>query len=56
MISSQFNAGKQWKDEKSSKLNPWPEHQSVKFTGSSPGPHLQHVKSSDYTKGQSFKM
>ncbi|XP_070284679.1 spermatogenesis-associated protein 31H1 [Myotis yumanensis] len=49
VISPEFNAGKQWQDEKSSKLNPWPELQSVKFMVSNPEPYLQGVNSSELT-------
>lgn len=51
VISSEFNTGKQGQDEKSCKLNPWPEHQSVQFMVSNPGPHLQHIKSSELCQG-----
>ncbi|XP_014402098.1 PREDICTED: uncharacterized protein C2orf16 homolog [Myotis brandtii] len=49
VISPEFNAGKQWQDEKSCKLNPWPELQSVKFMVSNPEPYLQGVNSSELT-------
>ncbi|XP_036119336.1 uncharacterized protein C2orf16 homolog [Molossus molossus] len=49
VISSEFNAGKQWQDEKSCKLNPWPELQSVKRVVSNPRPHSQGVNSSELT-------
>ncbi|XP_015421844.1 PREDICTED: uncharacterized protein C2orf16 homolog [Myotis davidii] len=49
VISPEFNAGKQWQDEKSYKLNPWPELQSVKFIVSNPEPYFQGVNSSELT-------
>ncbi|XP_036190920.1 uncharacterized protein C2orf16 homolog [Myotis myotis] len=49
VISPEFNDGKQWQDEKSCKLNPWPELQSVKFMVSNPEPYFQGVNSSELT-------
>ncbi|XP_045836493.1 uncharacterized protein LOC123926583 [Meles meles] len=50
VISSEFNAGKPRQEEKSFKLKPWPELQSVKFVVYNPGLHLQHIKSSELCK------
>ncbi|XP_008136569.3 uncharacterized protein C2orf16 homolog isoform X2 [Eptesicus fuscus] len=49
VISPEFNAGKRWQNEKSYKLNPWPELQNVKFMVSNPEPYLQGVNSSELT-------
>nr|KAF6328563.1 P-S-E-R-S-H-H-S repeats containing [Pipistrellus kuhlii] len=49
VISPEFNAGKWWQEEKSSKLNPWPELQNVRFMVSNPEPYLQGVNSSELT-------
>ncbi|XP_066228829.1 spermatogenesis-associated protein 31H1 [Saccopteryx leptura] len=50
VISSEFNAGKQWQDEKST-LNPGQELQNGKFMVSNSGPYLQNIKSSELCEG-----
>ncbi|XP_066122537.1 spermatogenesis-associated protein 31H1 [Saccopteryx bilineata] len=50
VINSEFNAGKQWQDEKST-LNPGQELQNGKFMVSNSGPYLQNIKSSELCEG-----
>ncbi|KAM8784499.1 spermatogenesis-associated protein 31H1 [Rhynchonycteris naso] len=50
VINSEFNAGKQWQDEKPT-LNPGQELQNGKFMVSNSGPYLHNIKSSELCKG-----